>query len=462
MKQFKDLNLDFLKKFDKPGPRYTSYPTAPLFSSEFTDEDYKQEIIETNKQSDSPDLSLYFHLPYCDTLCYFCGCTMIVTRDRNKIKTYNDYLKRELDMIVPMLNKDRKVEQLHWGGGTPSYLTPEEILDLGLYIKDKFVYSDDIEASVEIDPRGLTREHIEAFAKAGFNRMSMGVQDFDLKVQETVNRVQPESITRDTVRWGRELGFKSINLDLIYGLPYQTLETFEVTVDKVIDISPERIAVFNYAHVPWLKKHQNVMPAEALPVPEQKLKILKMTIEKLVDARYWYIGMDHFAKPDDELAVSQRNHTLNRNFQGYSTKAGLDVYAFGMSSISQFRNIYAQNIKVIKDYYARIDEGRLATQSGYRMTFDDHVRKETIMNLMSHLVVDKEQISKKYDIDFNEYFKNELPALKIFEDEGYIKHSSDKIEFMPLGTLILRNIAMVFDAYLEKMRGEKPIFSRTV
>lgn len=462
MSQFDEIDINVLKKYDKPGPRYTSYPTAPVFTDKFGAKDFKDEIVKTNRDERSPDLSLYFHFPFCDTLCYFCGCTMLITHDKKRISEYNDYIKKEIDIVLPLMSKKRKVQQLHWGGGTPSYLTPNEIRDVGIYTKERFDFDTDIEASVEIDPRGLTRDHMVAFREAGFNRISMGVQDFNLKVQETINRVQSEEITRDAVNWSRELGFLSINLDLIYGLPYQTTKTFENTLDRIIDISPDRIAVFNYAHVPWLKKHQRVITAEMLPTPENKLSTLKMTIEKLQDAGYWYIGMDHFAKPDDELAVSQRNKTLYRNFQGYSTKAGCDVYAFGMSAISQFENIYAQNYKSLPDYYARINDGEFATKVGYRLTEDDHIRKFTINKLMCDMELTKKDVEDKFGIEFDEYFEKDIPKLNEFIEAGFISENERKYKILGTGHLIIRNIAMCFDAYLENMMKEKPIFSRTV
>ena len=462
MKEFGEIDIELLKRFNQPGPRYTSYPTAPLFSSEFTAADYQQEIIDTNTDAETSDLSLYFHFPFCAKLCYFCGCNMMVSSDRRMIREYNEYLKREIEHIAPLISKNRKVEQLHFGGGTPSHLSPDEIRDIGAFIKSKFNFSDDLEASVEIDPRGLTREHLEAFREIGFNRTSFGVQDFNLEVQEAINRVQSEEITRQTVIWARELGYKSVNIDLIYGLPHQTLENFADSVEKVIDISPDRIAVFNYAHVPWLKKHQNVIKTEDLPNADGRLQILRMTIEKLVRAGYEYIGLDHFAKPTDELAIAQADNTLYRNFQGYSTKAGADVYAFGVSAISQFQNIYAQNVKDLKEYYARVDAGIAPTNVGYRMTFDDHVRKETIMQLMCHLEIDKRDIERKFGIDFEEYFKNDIPKLDIFINENLLENKTDKIQIIGSGKLIIRNVAMCFDAYLEKMMKEKPVFSKTV
>ena len=463
MNDFNKIDVDVLKRFNQPGPRYTSYPTAPLFSPEFTAADFTREIVETNGAASESGVSLYFHFPFCAKLCYFCGCNMMVTNDRQMIREYNDYLKREIELLAPLVSENRKVEQLHFGGGTPSFLTPEEIRDIGNFIKSKFNFAGDLEASVEIDPRGLTREHLEAFREIGFNRTSFGVQDFNLQVQEAINRVQSEEITRQTVLWARELGYKSVNIDLIYGLPHQTLPNFADSVEKVIDISPDRIAVFNYAHVPWLKKHQNVIQTEDLPTPDERLQILRMTIEKLIGAGYEYIGLDHFAKPTDELAIAQNDNTLYRNFQGYSTKAGADVYAFGVSAISQFQNIYAQNVKNLKDYYARVDAGIAATAVGYRMTADDHVRKETIMQLMCHLEIDKRDIERKFNINFETYFAADTPKLAPFIADELLENNSERIFIKGAGKLIIRNVAMCFDAHLAEMtKANKPVFSKTV
>ncbi|MBV9240860.1 MAG: oxygen-independent coproporphyrinogen III oxidase, partial [Acidobacteria bacterium] len=349
-----------------------------------------------------------------------------------------------------------------WGGGTPSHLEPEEIRDVGNYILERFNFSDDVEQSVEIDPRNMRRDHIAAFAGIGFNRTSFGVQDFDPRVQEAINRVQSEEITRQVVDWAREFGFKSINLDLIYGLPFQTVDTFRSTVDKIIDISPDRIAVFNYAHVPWMKRHQKILGEQPMPVADERLAILEMTIQRLVDAGYEYIGMDHFAKPTDELAIAQKEGTLYRNFQGYSTKAGADVYAFGVSAISQFENIYAQNEKEIRKYFARIDAARAATHVGYRMTADDHIRKETIMELMCNLEIDKRRIEREFNIEFDKYFAADIPKLDPFIADGLLEETDSYIRVLGSGILIIRNIAMCFDAYLEQMMREKPVFSKTV
>ena len=458
----KTIDFDVLKRFNQPGPRYTSYPTAPVFTPEFSGDEFRNEIIATNSNGTETPLSLYFHFPFCAKLCYFCGCNMRVTHDRALVRKYLDHLKMEIDMISAMIAPGRSAIQMHWGGGTPTHLNPDEIREIGNYIRDRFDIAPGIEASVEIDPRNLTEDHVAALNDVAFNRTSFGVQDFNHQVQVAINRVQSEEITRETFRWARENGFESINLDLIYGLPFQTVTTFSDTVDKVIDISPDRIAVFNYAHVPWLKKHQSVMPAEEMPSPDERLAILEMTIEKLVGAGYEYIGMDHFAKPTDELAIAQKNGTLYRNFQGYSTRAGTDVYALGLSSISQFENIYAQNVKDLGSYYNLIAAGEPATFVGYRMTEDDHIRKETIMKLMCNLEVDKTEIGNLFGIEFDDYFRSDIPKLDPFISEGLVENGSEKIRVLGSGILIIRNIAMCFDAYLEKMMKEKPVFSKTV
>jgi len=459
---FSYIDLSLLRKYDTPGPRYTSYPTAPLFKSSFTAEDFRNEIEATNGPGIASDVSLYLHFPFCDTLCYFCGCTMLVTRDRQRLEEYNQFIKTEIDLVAHMMASNRRVVQLHWGGGTPSHLSPMQIRDVAGHTISSFTVDTDAEVSVEIDPRELTRDHLVALRESGFNRMSMGVQDFNQRVQEAVNRIQPEGLTSGVYGWARELGFQSINLDLIYGLPFQTVRTFEDTVRKIIAYDPDRIAVFNYAHVPWLKPHQKLIRQEDLPDPEEKLRILKMTIELLCSHGYEYVGMDHFAKPNDELAIAQKEKTLYRNFQGYSTKSGADLYGFGMSSISHFQNIYAQNTKKMPEYYAALRGGRLATHLGYRMTEDDQIRKYVIMRLMCDLELDTQVVEGRFGITFDEYFSSSLEALAQFVDDGLVEITDGKIAIVGAGRLLLRNIAMCFDAYLESMKKEKPIFSRTV
>ena len=455
-------DVQLLRKYSVAGPRYTSYPSAPVFSENFRSEDYVAEIVDTNPPGREAPISVYVHLPYCDTLCYFCGCTMKVTHDMSQITAYNQYLKKEIARIAPLISPSRKVAQLHWGGGTPSYLTAEDIRDLGDFLRSMFTYAADIEAGVEIDPRGLTKDRMEAFRESGFNRVSMGVQDFNPDVQRAVNRIQSEEITRDAVEWSRGLGFQSINIDLIYGLPYQTVDQFAGTVDRVIALSPDRLAVFNYAHVPWLKPHQKVLDDMSLPSPEEKLEIFGMTLEKLTGAGYVNVGMDHFARPDDELAVARRNGTLYRNFQGYSTKSGCDLYAFGMSAISFLGDVYHQNLKSVGDYFGRLDEGKLPTHAGYRMTRDDVIRREVIMKIMCDNEVMKAGVEEKFGISFDAHFTDELAKLEQFTADGLLELKQDRIVISPTGRLIVRNIAMCFDPYLESMRKDKPVFSKTV
>ncbi|MCL5027766.1 MAG: oxygen-independent coproporphyrinogen III oxidase [Bacteroidetes bacterium] len=456
-----EFDLTKFKKYDKPGPRYTSYPTAPHFSESFTHENYLDEILKTNYGEGLPDLSLYFHLPFCDTLCYFCGCNMIITRNRNRVKDYIKYLKKEIDMVRTYILPDRKVSQLHWGGGTPTHLSPDEIDELASYIKQSFQFKDDSENGCEIDPRELTRQHLEMLRKNGFNRISMGVQDFNEKVQKATNRIQSEDITRQTVQWVRELGFSSINLDLMYGLPFQTLETFSETLDKTIDISPDRIAVFNYAHVPWMKKHMSLIHPEDLPVPEVKLQILKMTIERLTSAGYVFIGMDHFAKPDDELAIALKEKKLYRNFQGYSTHSGTDLYAMGITAISQLQNVYAQNFKTEKEYFQSIDNEVIPSAKGYRLSEDDILRREVVMKLMCNFELEFKPVEEKYKINFKEYFAWGLNNLTEMEKDELVSVSESKIEVTPMGKLLIRNIAMNFDGYIER-KEDTAKYSRTV
>jgi len=456
-----EIDLNKIIKYDKPGPRYTSYPTAPQFNESFKHEPYLDEIIRTNYGNNLPDLSLYFHIPFCDTLCYFCGCNMLITRNRDRVKEYIKYLKKEVDLIRPYLLADRKVAQLHWGGGTPTHLDPDEITELISYIKQSFQFKPDAEEGCEIDPRGLTREHLAALRAGGFNRISMGVQDFNDKVQKAVNRFQPEDITRQTVQWVRELGYHSINLDLMYGLPFQNINTFADTVDKVIDISPDRIAVFNYAHVPWLKKHMALIHPEDLPVPEEKLQILKMTIEKLTSAGYVFIGMDHFAKPEDELAVALREKKLYRNFQGYSTNAGTDLYAFGITAISQLQEIYAQNYKTEKEYFNALDNEILPVTKGYKLNSDDLLRRYVIMKLMCDFELDMKSVEQKFKINFREYFAWGLNNLTELLNDNLVVIDGDMIKVTDMGRLLIRNIAISFDGYIER-KEDTAKYSRTV
>jgi len=357
------VDLELVKKYNVAGPRYTSYPPATKFTEALTWPELAEQILENNRTE--RDLSLYFHIPFCETLCWYCGCTTVITLNHNQGGKYIDYLEKEVAQMSTLLNPRRKVVQLHWGGGSPTFLNPDEIRRLGEIIHRYFKFSPEIEAGVEIDPRRLTRDHIAALREIGFNRASLGVQDFDAQVQEAVHRIQPQAMTEQVLGWVRELGFTSVNFDLIYGLPHQTVESFNRTLDIVLGLQPDRLAVFSYAHVPWVKPAQKILEHKVLPAPEVKLQLLKTVIERLTENhRYVYIGMDHFARPGDELAVAQGRKQLQRNFQGYSTRSGSDIYGFGMSSISQIPDAYWQNEKDLTKYYAALDAGRVPLVRG--------------------------------------------------------------------------------------------------
>ncbi len=452
------VDLELIKKYNVPGPRYTSYPPATQFAGHFSTDTLLGKVRENNQTE--RDLSLYFHLPFCRSLCWYCGCTTVITTQQGQSAKYLDYLEKELALIAPLLNPKRKVVQLHFGGGTPTFLKPDEIRALGKMIHSRFALAPDAEAAVEIDPRELTREHLSALREIGFNRASIGVQDNDPVVQQSVHRIQPFALTKTVVDWIRDAGFSSLNIDLIYGLPCQTPGSFARTLDEVLELRPDRFAVFNYAHVPWMKPAQRILQAEALPSPETKLELLKLTIEKLTSEDYVYIGMDHFARTGDELAEAQRQKTLQRNFQGYSTRAGTDIYAFGMSSISQTDGLYWQNLKELPAYYAALDEGKLPVTKGYVLTADDRVRRQTIMRLMCDLELDYAAMSAALDLDFADYFSAELDSLDDLEADGLVIKTPNGLIVTDLGRLLIRNIAMRFDAYLPLRKQDR--FSKTV
>ncbi|MCB0063926.1 MAG: oxygen-independent coproporphyrinogen III oxidase [Caldilineaceae bacterium] len=456
------VDLQLLKKYDRPGPRYTSYPTAPYFHDGIGPVQYQHHIETDEAATHNPDLSLYVHLPFCDTLCYFCGCNMMVTHSRDKVEQYLDYLEKEMQLLSASIQPGRKVMQLHWGGGTPTHLTPDQIRRLGAMLHHYFPFHTDAEIGVEIDPRELTREHVVALHEVGFNRCSMGVQDFEPTVQKAINRIQPEAVTRQVVDWARELGLSSINLDIMYGLPHQTRSTFADTLDKILSLDPDRLAVFNYAHLPRMFKHQGLIQDEWLPAPEEKLELLKLSIETLTAAGYVYIGMDHFAKPENELAQAMEEGTLYRNFQGYSTHSGLNLIALGMSSISMLSSLYVQNHKTLPDYYQALDAGKLPTMRGVELTADDRLRREVIVELMCNFVLKKGRIEEKYAITFDEYFADALHKLEPFVEDDLVALAPDKITVTTAGRLLIRNIVMNFDKYLQEKADNKPQFSRTV
>jgi len=453
------VDLDLVQKYNVAGPRYTSYPPATKFSESVTWPKLAERILENNRTE--RDLSLYFHIPFCETLCWFCGCTTVITLNHKQGETYINYLEKEVAQMSTLLNPRRKVVQLHWGGGSPTFLSPDEIRRLGEIIHKDFVFSEDVEAGVEIDPRRLTREHVVALREIGFNRASLGVQDFDETVQKAVHRIQPREMTEQVLGWIREAGFRSVNLDLIYGLPHQTVESFSRTLDVVLALQPDRLAVFSYAHVPWVKPAQKILEQKILPLPEVKLQLLKMVIERLTENnRYIYIGMDHFARPTDELAVAQPKKQLQRNFQGYSTRGGADIYSFGMSAISQIPDAYWQNEKDLKKYYAALDSGNVPLSRGYLVTDEDKVRRETIMRVMCDLSLDYTAMSQRLGLNFAAHFERELEAMGGLEADGLVRRSSSGLEVTDTGRLFIRNVAMCFDNTLAPV-GERK-HSRTI
>lgn len=450
---------DLIRKYDKAGPRYTSYPTAPAFHEGFGPREFAETVALESRQRPK-DLSLYFHLPFCRRVCYFCACNVIFTNDRNQGEGYGRLLAREMDLVRENLAGEPLVRQLHWGGGTPTFSSPEILERIITLIRERFPFHPDIEAGIEVDPRETVPEHLETLARYGFNRVSMGIQDFDPAVQKAVNRIQPFEKTRDTILAARASGFTSVNVDLIYGLPRQTLGTFGETVDRVIGLDPDRVALFNFAYLPEMVRHQRVLKPEELPSPPQKLAILEMAVDRFTAAGYVFIGMDHFAKPTDDLARAIDNRTLYRNFQGYTTHAGLDLYGFGVSAISQVGRTYSQNFKEAAGWTGAIDSGTLPTWRGIRLTDDDVLRRDVIFTLMCHFSLVKRDFEERYGIEFDDYFGQELEELRPMETDGLIRLATDRLEITPEGRFLVRNIAMPFDSWLRT--GTARRFSRTV
>jgi len=449
-----------LERYNKPGPRYTSYPTAPVWREDFGPDDF--EAYCARAEARGTPVSLYMHLPFCESLCLFCACNVSIQKDKSVTIPYLAALKREIDHVARMVSPNRPTIQFHWGGGTPTYLTPAQMEDLFHYTRERFSFAADAEIGIEVDPRVTSREHLLTLRRLVFNRLSMGVQDFHPKVQETVHRVQPYEMTRDLVVQARELGFESISVDLIYGLPYQTASTFAHTMDQVREISPDRVAMFSYAHVPWLKKQQGSF-ADQLPEGSEKFRIFRTGLEALLEAGYLYIGMDHFARPGDELAAAQQNRTLHRNFQGYTTKAGADLYGMGVSAISSISGAYAQNRREVPQYQTTVEQRGLATMRGYRLSSDDLIRRAVIGRLLCHTVILKPEIEQEFSIDFDAYFEPELARLGEPASDGLVTLGSSEIRVTPLGRIFIRNVAMVFDRYLhEQQMDQKPLFSKTL
>jgi len=460
MREELSVNEEFVSRYNRPGPRYTSYPTAPVWTDAFGPNDFEAAMAEANANR-SP-VSLYMHLPFCESLCLFCACNVVIQKDKSVTPPYLNILTAEIDRVGQLVSRERQVAQFHWGGGTPTYLSPEQVEDLFTYTRERFSFAPDAEIGVEVDPRVTSPAHLRSLRKLGFNRLSMGVQDFKPEVQKAINRIQPFEQTRDLIALARELGFDSINVDLIYGLPYQTAESFAHTVQQVVGISPDRIAMFSYAHVPWLKKQQGSFIGH-LPEGMAKFDIFRNGLLNFLEAGYLYIGMDHFAKQNDELAVAQRERTLHRNFQGYTTKAGADLYGMGITAISAVQNTYAQNFRDIPSWEKAVKQRGIATMRGYHLSPDDIVRREVISRLLCHTVIITDEISEKFGIAFDEYFAPELERLKPAQEDGLVVVTHAEIRANWLGRIFIRNLAMIFDPYLEKQQlDSKPLFSKTL
>jgi oxygen-independent coproporphyrinogen-3 oxidase len=443
------FDLDLITRYGGTGPRYTSYPTALQFTDSFTAEQHKAFARQSNEVSEPRPLSVYVHIPFCHTLCYYCGCTKIVTRNQERVKDYLGNLYREIKLQGALFDETRLVEQLHFGGGTPTYLSEEQLREVMGKLNDAFVLqkTPDREFSIEIDPRTVDLRSIDVLVELGFNRLSMGIQDFDPDVQKAVNRVQSEESVRELTEHSRKAGFESISFDLIYGLPGQTVESFSRTLDTVIDLAPDRIAVYNYAHLPQRFKGQRMIRAEEIPSPDVKLDILNASISKLIDATYEYIGMDHFALPNDDLAIAQRTGELQRNFQGYSTHRSCDLIGLGVSSISHIGDSFSQNVVGTAVYAELLANGKLPVQRGLILNDDDRLRGAVIQQMMCFGYIDFDHFNQKYNIDFTNYFASELQRLKELENDNLITTSAERIDITTRGRLLLRTVARVFDVY---------------
>jgi oxygen-independent coproporphyrinogen-3 oxidase len=455
-----EFDQALIQRYDKAGPRYTSYPTAPQFSADFDESQLRRAITRSNNEMIPKPLSLYVHIPFCDTVCFYCACNKIVTKNHAVTPEYLQLLDQEMRMLAPLFDSDRELEQLHLGGGTPTFLNQDEMKSLMRSIGQSFNLADDCEMSIEIDPRKVTNDSIRELAQMGFNRMSLGVQDFDAKVQQAVNRVQPYEMVRERLESARDAGIVSVNMDLIYGLPHQSVETFGNTLDQVLGLRPDRLSVFNYAHLPERFKPQRRIDQVDLPEPAEKLDILQMMVERLQAAGYVYIGMDHFALETDSMVKAQQEGTLQRNFQGYSTHADADLIAIGVSSISLIGDSYSQNATGIDDYRASINAGKLPVVRGLTMNDDDRLRKAVITQLICHFRLDIPLVEQQWGINFKKYFAEEYKELRELERDGLLKLDPNSIRVEPKGRFLIRNVCMVFDAYLKTNKTVK--FSKVI
>lgn len=454
---------DLLRQYDRPGPRYTSYPTAVEFTDRFDEAAYRGRLEAAASDPDAP-ISLYVHVPFCEERCTYCGCMTIITKKRDVAAQYLDYLEHEIAMLARQLGGRRRVVQHHWGGGTPTYLTADQLERLYDTIARHFELDADAETAIEIDPRVTTREQLSLLRSLGFNRLSMGVQDFTPEVQQAIGRHQPEALTRDVYEFARAIGFTSINVDLIYGLPLQTLATFTRTLDSVASMRPDRVAVYSYAHVPWLRPHQSRIDQTQLPDRDLKFDLMGAAVGTFKTAGYDTIGMDHFALPGDALAAAARERRLHRNFMGYTTRRAGDMLGVGVSAIGDLRGALAQNVKKLPSYYGAIGNGLFPIERGYILTRDDVIRRHVISELMCNLFVDRHEVASRFGIDFDTYFAAEIEALTAAggpADDGFLRIDNDALEVLDEGRLFVRNICMQFDSYLPAHHGRR-VFSRTI
>lgn len=454
------FDRDLVVKYDRPGPRYTSYPTAPHFRADFGAPEHGA-LLDRSAEIDRP-LSLYVHIPFCTTRCLFCGCNVKIARDRGWGRRYLPLLEKEAALAAARLGGERRrVVQVHWGGGTPTFLPPEDLTALMAILRRNFRFADECEIGVEIDPRECSSEHLDALAAAGVNRLSLGLQDLDRDVQRAIRREQSAEETWAVIDGARRRGIgDSVNVDLIYGLPYQTRESFAETVAEALRMSPDRLALFNFAYLPQMFPHQRAIDPAALPDPQTKLSLLEETVQAFGSAGYVFIGMDHFAKPDDPLAQALRDRTLTRNFQGYSTCDETDIVALGVSSISQVGDGYAQNVKNLEEYRRAIEAGTLATSRGLALSPEDLLRRDAILGLMCHFRLDRRAFAERWSIDFDRHFAADLARLAPLAEDGLVEIDDDRIEVTATGRLMVRNVAMAFDAYLESEPSAR--YSRTV
>lgn len=454
--QLIDWDLALIQKYNYSGPRYTSYPTALEFAESYGEPQFLEAVARYPERP----LSLYVHIPFCHKLCYFCGCNKIVTRQQHKADQYLDALEQEILHRAPLF-AGRQVSQLHWGGGTPTYLNKAQISRLMQILRSQFSFNADAEISIEVDPREIELDVLDHLRHEGFNRLSMGVQDFNKEVQRLVNREQDEEFIFALIKRARDIGFTSTNIDLIYGLPKQTPESFAFTLKRVAELSPDRLSVFNYAHLPTLFAAQRKIKDADLPTAQQKLDILQATISSLIDSGYQFIGMDHFARPDDELAVAQREGVLHRNFQGYTTQGDTDLLGFGVSAISMIGDSYAQNQKELKRYYQQVDETGNALWRGIALTRDDCIRRDVIKALICNFRLDYAAVERAWDVDFQDYFAEDLKLLAPLAKDGLVDVDEKGIQVTPKGRLLIRNICMCFDAYL-RQKARMQQFSRVI